>query len=364
MTKKKSPEELAEAKRETAERRAFAKGKVAGNGVKTGAGKGKAEKASKPKADAKKTSAPKASKATGATKPKAPTGRAMAGKAQPALNEAIAKAREGLLNPNGKGDTSVSHGFSGEPLKHIVGPAPKASKPKTTVAAAITELLDDDIATRKAALKRDIDASEWRRPRTVSNTIESTAHRQHLTDRVEAETEAEEALIGARAELSKAHLETTKAPRPRCSDQRRDKQRNEVGRSHEDLDVRLTRDEQLETAESCAHYVASRARLKEAKKDVDTTLANLVKGYDERISTYSRAVETGVLSVPVVTIDLLENGEVRTIRADDGRIITKRKATQDELQPPLFGGGEGPGTSFGPTHGDEDTSDSDEEAAE
>lgn len=281
MTKKKSPEELAEAKRETAERRAFAKGKVAGNGVKTGAGKGKAEKASKPKADAKKTSAPKASKATGATKPKAPTGRAMAGKAQPALNEAIAKAREGLLNPNGKGDTSVSHGFSGEPLKHIVGPAPKASKPKTTVAAAITELLDDDIATRKAALKRDIDASEWRMPRTVSNTIESTAHRQHLTDRVEAETEAEEALIGARAELSN-----------------------------------------------------------------------------------SRAVETGVLSVPVVTIDLLENGEVRTIRADDGRIITKRKATQDELQPPLFGGGEGPGTSFGPTHGDEDTSDSDEEAAE
>jgi len=104
--------------------------------------------------------------------------------------------------------------------------------------------------------------------------------------------------------------------------------------------------------------------LKDAKKDVDTTLANLVKGYDERISTFSRAVETGVLSVPVTTIDILEAGEVRTIRADDGRTITKRKATQDELQPPLFGGdGEGPGNSFDPTHGDED-SDSDEEAAQ
>lgn len=167
MTKKKSPEELAEAKRETAERRAFAKGKVAGNGVKTGAGKA-------PKASAKDTKKANAKgKGTGATKaaakapkakdttvapkakpskllPAAPkAGEFMAGKTQPALNEAIAKAREGLLNPNGKGDTSVSHGFSGEPLKHIVGPAPKASKPKTTVAAAITELLDDDIATRK-----------------------------------------------------------------------------------------------------------------------------------------------------------------------------------------------------------------------
>lgn len=291
MTKKKSPEELAEAKRETAERRAFAKGKVAGNGVKTGAGKAsKAEKSSKPAKKATKTKA----------------------KAQPAPKEKAEK-----------------------PSASVKAPKPtKLSKAK----AIITELLDDDIATRTAAVKRDVDASEWRQPRVTAGGIESTAHRQHLTDRVEAETEAEDALNTARNELSKAHLETTKAPRPRCSDQRRDKQRNEVGRSHEDLDVRLTRDEQLETAESCAHYVASRARLKEAKKDVDTTLANLVKGYDERISTYSRAVETGVLSVPVVTIDLLENGEVWTIRADDGRIITKRQATKDEMQVPIFGG--------------------------
>jgi len=183
MTKKKSPEELAEAKRETAERRAFKAGKVAGNGVKTGKAKGKAEKASKPKADAKKAS--KGKKTTGATKPKA-------------------DAKKSTTPPGAR----------------------LGREPKPTVAAAITELLDDDIATRKAALKRDIDASERRMPRTVSttNTIESTAHRQHLTERVEAETEAEEALIAARAELSKSHLETTKAPRPRCSDEFRERQ--------------------------------------------------------------------------------------------------------------------------------------------
>lgn len=347
MTKKKSPEELAEAKRETAERRAFAKGKVAGNGVKTGAGKAekaKAAKTSKPKADAKKASAPNAKATT-----------------KQSMKVRVRGSIKGIPNAAEKIEEAIN-----DMLGSKSKPAPKASKPSkpSKAKAIITELLDDDIATRKAALKRDIDASEWRMPRTVSNTIESTAHRQHLTDRVEAETEAEEALIAARAELSKSHLETTKAPRPRCADEYSERQHGEVGRSHDDLDVRLTRDEQLETAESCAHYVASRARLKDVKKDVDTTLANLVKGYDERISTYSRAVETGVLSVPVTTIDILESGEVRTIRADDGRIITKRKATQDELQPPLFGGGEGPGTSFGPTHGDEDTSDSDEEAAE
>lgn len=315
MTKKKSPEELEQSKREAAERRAFKAGKVAGNGVKTGGKKASKAKAEKPKADAKKASK---------------------GKAKFVAKQSMKVRVRGSLN--------------GIPLdvekleESINDMLAKKSKPepKPTIAAAITELLDDDIATRKAALKRDIDASEWRHPRTVSttNTIESTAHRQHLTERVEVETESEEALIAARGELAKAHLETTKAPRPRCSDEFRERQHGEVGRSHDDLDVRLTRDEQLETAESCAHYVASRARLKDVKKDVDTTLANLVKGYDERISTFSRAVETGVLSVPVTTIDILEAGEVRTIRADDGRIITKRKATQDELQPPLFGGEE------------------------
>ena len=105
----------------------------------------------------------------------------------------------------------------------------------------------------------------------------------------------------------------------------------------QDLDVRLTRDEQLETAESCAHYVASRARMRDLKKSVDSTLGALTKGYDDLVTIYSRAVETGVLSVPVVTIDILEAGEVRTIRADDGRIIKKRQATKDEMQVPIFG---------------------------
>lgn len=312
MTKKKSPEELTEAKREAAERRAFAKGKVAGNGVKTGKAKAKAEK---PKAA--KTSKPKA-KAPGATNPKAPTGRVMAGKAQPALNEAIAKAREDLLNPNGKGDTSVSHGFSGEPLKHIAGPAPK------------------DI---ESTIAPPTGVHEWRQPRaaSVAAHIESTFHRRHLTERAVVEAEAEEALSDARLALSKVHGETTKPPQPRCEIEYRSKVYGEVSRVTQDLDVRLTRDEQLETAESCAHYVASRARMRDLKKSVDSTLGALTKNYDDLVTIYSRAVETGVLSVPVTTIDILEAGEVRTIRADDGRIIKKRQATKEEMQVPIFG---------------------------
>lgn len=293
MTKKKSPEELAEAKRETAERRAFKAGKVAGNGVKTGAGKAsKVAKSEKAKADAKKTSTPKP-KATGATKPKAAS---------------KAKATKPKANP--EADTLVEERRDAEQHDH----PPITIAPPTGV-------------------------HEWRQPRaaSVAAHIESTFHRTHLAERAVVEAEAEEALSDARLALSKVHGETTKPPQPRCEIEYRSKVYGEVSRVTQDLDVRLTRDEQLETAESCAHYVASRARMRDLKKSVDSTLGALTKNYDDLVTIYSRAVETGVLSVPVMTIDILEAGEVRTIRADDGRIIKKRQATKDEMQVPIFG---------------------------
>ena len=290
MTKKKSPEELAEAKRETAERRAFKAGKVAGNGVKTGAGKG-----SKAKVDAKKASAPKAK---AATKPKA------------SAPKAAAKTKAAKTKPEPDFDEVEEARRDAEQHDH----------PPTTVAPPTG-------------------VHEWRQPRAASATthIESTFHRTHLAERAVVEAEAEEALSDARLALSKVHGETTKPPQPRCEIEYRSKVYGEVSRVTQDLDVRLTRDEQLETAESCAHYVASRARMRDLKKSVDSTLGALTKGYDDLVTIYSRAVETGVLSVPVVTIDILEAGEVRTIRADDGRIIKKRQATKDEMQVPIFG---------------------------
>lgn len=290
MTKKKSPEELAEAKRETAERRAFKVGKVAGNGVKTGKAKaGKAKAESKP---AKKTSTPKPN-ATGATKPKA-----------------ASKAKAAKPNANPEADVLVEEMPEAEQLDH----PPITIAPPTGV-------------------------HEWRQPRAASAAahIESTFHRTHLAERAVVEAEAEEALSDARLALSKVHGETTKPPQPRCEIEYRSKVYGEVSRVTQDLDVRLTRDEQLETAESCAHYVASRARMRDLKKSVDSTLGALTKGYDDLVTIYSRAVETGVLSVPVVTIDILEAGEVRTIRADDGRTIKKRQASKDEMQVPIFG---------------------------
>lgn len=298
MTKKKSPEELAEAKRETAERRAFKAGKVAGNGVKTGAGKASKVKAesSKPKADAKKASKPKP-KAKPATKQSMKVCVRGSLKGIPLDVEKLEESINDMLEPKGE-------------------PAPK-----------------DTIAPPTGV-------HEWRQPRaaSVAAHIESTFHRTHLAERAVVEAEAEEALSDARLALSKVHGETTKPPQPRCEIEYRSKVYGEVSRVTQDLDVRLTRDEQLETAESCAHYVASRARMRDLKKSVDSTLGALTKNYDDLVTIYSRAVETGVLSVPVMTIDILEAGEVRTIRADDGRTIKKRQASKDEMQVPIFGG--------------------------
>lgn len=293
MTKKKSPEELEQSKREAAERRAFKAGKVAGNGVKTGGKKASKAKASKAKVDAKKASAPKAKPATKQSMKVRVRGSL---KGIPLDVEKLEESINDMLEPKGE-------------------PAPK-----------------DTIAPPTGV-------HEWRQPRAASAAahIESTFHRTHLAERAVVEAEAEEALSDARLALSKVHGETTKPPQPRCEIEYRSKVYGEVSRVTQDLDVRLTRDEQLETAESCAHYVASRARMRDLKKSVDSTLGALTKNYDDLVTIYSRAVETGVLSVPVVTIDILEAGEVRTIRADDGRIIKKRQATKEEMQVPIFG---------------------------
>lgn len=123
---------------------------------------------------------------------------------------------------------------------------------------------------------------------------------------------------------------------PRCDQTREHEQEAELARTVEELEIKLSADDQFLAAQEAATALFAQRRLQDLKKDVVSALKSLIDRYEERVVSLLGQVDTGKALVPVTVVTVRTAANTATVyRADSWKVLRRRELTADEKQTSL-----------------------------